>query len=85
VKNWPQKVLISAKRLDRPSRLRALEERDSDVMVAMTRPAVFTRGLCRVRSAFSGADRQLWPHLLKEGFNCRDLPRAWCLPRNDPW
>ena len=51
-KNWRQNVLISAKRLDRPWRLFAVEERDSDVMVVMTRPAVFTRGLCRVTGAF---------------------------------
>jgi hypothetical protein len=71
-KNWRQTVVISAKGLDRLARRFTVEERDSDVSVAMTRPAVFTRGLCRVRSAFWGADRQFWPHLLKEGFNCCD-------------
>jgi hypothetical protein len=38
--------------LDRPLRRFAVEERESDVIVVMTRPAVFTRGLCRVTGAF---------------------------------
>src|ERR1700678_14243 len=37
------------------------------------------------RSAFLGADRQLWSYLLKDSFNCRDPARTWCRPRNDPW
>jgi hypothetical protein len=42
-----QKALNSAKGLACPSRLIAGEERDAEVIVAMTRASVFHRGFCR--------------------------------------
>jgi hypothetical protein len=44
---------MSAKGLDCLWRLSAWEEKDSDVMVAITRPAFFDRGFCR-------SERLLW-------------------------
>ena len=46
-KNWRQKARNSARGLARPSRLSAGEERDAEVIVAMTRPAVFLAALPR--------------------------------------
>jgi hypothetical protein len=34
---------------------------------------LFCSRLLPRRAPFCGADRQFWPDLLKEGFNCRDL------------
>ena len=54
---------------DRPSRLRVGEEREPDVMVAMTRPAFFRRLLSR-GALFGALTASFGRELLKEGFNC---------------
>lgn len=51
-----------------------------------TGPAVFrSRPLPRWKRPFWGVEGEFWPDLLKEGFNCNDLPQAWYRPRNHPW
>jgi hypothetical protein len=66
-KNWCQNVLISAKSLDRPSRLFAVEERDSDVMVVMTRPA-FSLAACAALEAPFGALMTVLASFIKTRF-----------------
>jgi hypothetical protein len=34
---------------------------------------------------FFGAENQFWPDLLKDSFNCRDLPHTWYRHRIHPW
>jgi hypothetical protein len=46
---------------------------------------LFAGGFRRVRGAFSGGKGDIWPDLLKQGFNCSDPSHTWCRPRNDPW
>jgi hypothetical protein len=75
-KNWRQKARISARGPDRPPRLRGGEEREPDVMVAMTNPVFFRRLLSR--GALSGAlTGSFGRELLKEGFNCRYPCSYW--------
>jgi hypothetical protein len=35
--------------------------------------------------AFFGAENEFWPDLLKDSFNCRDLPHTWYRHRIHPW
>ena len=69
----PQTRVIStlAGRVVKP-RLPAGEERDAVVMVAMTWPCYFHRRLLPLRGACFGVTNELWPDLLKQGFNCCD-------------
>jgi hypothetical protein len=82
--NWRQKARSSVKGFAYPSRLFAGEERDAEVIVAMTRP-LFLRSRLAAKNAVYGAENQFWPDLLKDGFNCRDLAHTWCPPRIHPW
>jgi hypothetical protein len=52
VKNWRQKARSSARGFVCLSRLVAGEERDVEVIVAMTQTRCFLRGFGRVRCAF---------------------------------
>jgi hypothetical protein len=52
-------------------------------MVAMTGLTVFGGGFRRLDALWC-AESQLSPYLLKEGFNCRDLPHTWCPSRIHP-
>jgi hypothetical protein len=52
-------------------------------MVAMTRLLSLLAAYA-AQSALFDAEDQLWPDLLKQGFNCRDLARTWYQPGNDP-
>jgi hypothetical protein len=49
----------------------------------MTGP-LFSVAAFAALNAFSGADRQFWPDLLKDSFNCHDRAQAWYPSRNDP-
>jgi hypothetical protein len=48
----PEGADFSEKGVDRRSRLPAWAEKDSDVMVAITRPAFFDRDFCRSERLF---------------------------------
>jgi hypothetical protein len=82
--NWRQKARISAKGLV-PLRRLAGEGREAELMLAMTKLCCSSLAAYAAPSAFFGRRTELWPYLLKEGFNCRDLPHRWYPPRNDPW
>jgi hypothetical protein len=49
----------------------------------MTGP-LFSHAAFAALNAFRGADRQFWPDLLKDSFNCHGLAQAWYPHRNDP-
>jgi hypothetical protein len=63
--------------LSRPS---AEEEKDAEVMVAMTRPLSLFAACAALEAPFFGAEGEFWPDLLKEGFNCRDLAHMVSAP-----